>query len=331
MDTIADQAAEWFLSLKTQPHRQGEFAAWLRASPRHVEEFLLVTAAWRTLDGVALDQVLKTDANALPTAEVVNLPVEARGSLGRPRARSSRRRWMTGAAAAVVCAGAGILAWSYAAGWLGGERYTTAIGEIRSFELQDRSVVHLNTHSEMAVRYSAQAREVELREGEALFKVARDLRRPFRVRTDQVTIQALGTEFNVYRQAQGTVVSVIEGRVRVSRHDGNGEAVEIGAGERIDVLPGHFSAPVEMSDPAQVISWRNRRLLFKNDALAEVIEEFNRYNRALRLRVEDDAAAETQLTGIFDAGDPESLLLFLTDVPELVIERRDGDAVIRSR
>ncbi len=329
MDTIANQAADWFMSLKTDPHRQGEFAAWLRASPRHVEEFLLVTAAWRTLDGVTLDKVLERGADLPPSADIVALPVEQSHPSRHLRARP-RRWWMASAAAAMVCAGAGILTWAYSTGWLGGEHYTTSIGEIRSFELQDRSVVHLNTHSEMAVRYSAQAREVELREGEALFKVARDLSRPFRVRTDQVTIQALGTEFNVYRQAQGTVVSVIEGRVRVSRRD-NGETVEIGAGERIDVLPSRLSTPVEMSDPAQVISWRNRRLLFKNDALAKVTAEFNRYNRALRLRVEGDTAGRTQLTGIFDAGDPESLLLFLSDVPELAIERRDGEAVIRSR
>ena len=52
--------------------------------------------------------------------------------------------------------------------------------------------------------------------GEALFRVHHDAGRPFRVYTDDAIVQAVGTQFDVYRRDDGTVVSVLEGRVDVT-------------------------------------------------------------------------------------------------------------------
>ena len=56
-----------------------------------------------------------------------------------------------------------------------------------------------------------------------------------------------------------------------------------------------------------------------------VAAEFNRYNRTPRLVIEDQVAAQTTLSGVFDADDPESLLLFLSGVPTLSTENRGDD------
>ena len=74
----------------------------------------------------------------------------------------------------------------------------------------------LNTHSRVAVRLGAHAREVRLLRGEALFHVAHDPSRPFLVSTDDAVVQAVGTQFDVYRRDDGTVVAVLEGRVNVT-------------------------------------------------------------------------------------------------------------------
>src|SRR5262249_21762120 len=57
--------------------------------------------------------------------------------------------------------------------------YATALGEHRSLELADGSTVELNSHSRIRVRYSKQERDVEIVEGQALFRVAHDTSRPF--------------------------------------------------------------------------------------------------------------------------------------------------------
>ena len=56
---------------------------------------------------------------------------------------------------------------------------------------------------------------VELVEGQALFRVAKDHARPFVVQTAGIRVRAVGTQFDVYRKASGTQVTVVEGRVAV--------------------------------------------------------------------------------------------------------------------
>src|SRR5262249_20575532 len=127
------------------------------------------------------------------------------------------RGWSSLAASVVVL---GVLGWfasplRYAAG----TTYVTQLGEQRTFRLPDGSVLYLNTQSRATVSYSNIARDVQLEQGEALFAVAAESRRPFRVHTGTAVVQAIGTQFNVYRNLDATTVSVIEGRVKVSPAD----------------------------------------------------------------------------------------------------------------
>jgi len=65
------------------------------------------------------------------------------------------------------------------------------------------------------VEFSKNERRVELLDGQALFQVAKDKNRPFIVASGEATVRAVGTQFDVYRKAGGTTVTVLEGRVAV--------------------------------------------------------------------------------------------------------------------
>jgi ferric-dicitrate binding protein FerR (iron transport regulator) len=93
--------------------------------------------------------------------------------------------------------------------------YTTALGEQRSLALADGSTVQLNSLSQVRIRYTEHQRTVYLVEGQALFQVAKDTARPFVVYSDQTRVRAVGTQFDVYRKSDGTIVTVVEGRVAV--------------------------------------------------------------------------------------------------------------------
>src|SRR5690606_22885018 len=142
--------------------------------------------------------------------------VALEGPVVRPVQRTSR--WKSWALAAAL-AGAALVAWQQLPLMNGAELYHTRLGEQRSFKLDDGSILYLNTQSRARVDYSGAARDVHLIEGEALFIVARDSARPFRVHAGEATIQAVGTQFNVYRRADATLVSVVDGRVRISASD----------------------------------------------------------------------------------------------------------------
>ncbi len=98
----------------------------------------------------------------------------------------------------VVCGAVWILARWRALG--AADRLTvTAHGEQGVRQLPDGSVLHLNTDSEVTVRYSHGERLVELERGEALFQVAHDDQRRFRVAAGEAGVLAVGTRFDVYR------------------------------------------------------------------------------------------------------------------------------------
>src|SRR5690606_30551494 len=110
------------------------------------------------------------------------------------------------------------------AGWLHPNVYTTSVGEQRAVELPDGTAVAINARSCLRVAFSGHARAVYLYDGQAMFTVAKDASRPFRVYVvapgrspagNGAVIQALGTKFDVQRRADRVEVAVIEGMVQI--------------------------------------------------------------------------------------------------------------------
>lgn len=76
---------------------------------------------------------------------------------------------------------------------------------------------------------------------------------------------------------------------------------------------------------------RQRRLIFQGERLEELATEFNRYNRAPQIRVQGAQVANRRLMGIFDADDPESLILFLRQYEDLSVSVTPREVLIRER
>jgi transmembrane sensor len=210
--------------------------------------------------------------------------------------------------------------------------YATARGEQRALKLDDGSVIYLNTESRVEVHLSSTERSVRLRAGEALFRVAHDAHRPFRVIADDAVIQAIGTEFNVYRATGGTTVSVVEGVVQIMHSAAAAasptraagptplvSASQITAGEQARVSAAGAIVKQTHADLQRAVAWRERRLVFRGDTLEDVAREFNRYN-TLQIQIEDASVRDRRLTATFDADDPQSLVLFLQKSGDLRVD-----------
>jgi len=137
-------------------------------------------------------------------------------------------------------------------------------------------------------------------------------------------IEALGTEFNVYRKAQDTVVSVLEGAVRVG-------TTRLDAGEEAQFASANAVKKTVTYDLAKAVAWRQRRLVFDNDQLSDIVTEFNRYNTDLKFRLEGVDVTKYHFTGVFDADDPESLVQLLGAEPGLTVERKAPSDADRPR
>lgn len=262
----------------------------------------------------------------------------------RSALRASRLRRIALAAAAAVLIGVILSTW-----WLATrpDVYRTAVGEVTSFQLSDRSVVFMNAASELSVRYSDDARLVELRSGEAAFDVAKDEQRPFVVETGTSRVVVLGTKFVVRRTTGGTAVTVIEGQVRVESAidlvpppetersleappPAPSRTVQLAARQRLTLDVNGAAQLTTLAPDDQPAAWRQRRLVFSSARLEEVAAEFNRFN-ADPIRIEDPNLMNLRIGGVFDANDPGSLLAFLEDLDGVEVLTADDGTVIVSR
>ena len=333
----AQGAAYWLAALSDESCSDAErqqFSEWLRASTRNVEEFLRLSTLTRTAS---------RHGGLWPDRSVESLIAEARASSNvatlesrRPGNTETRMRvlpWLLAASIAfVVITGTFVATSTQWKSWLGSP-YQTAVGEQRSITLEDGSVVELNTRSHLRTRFSRTLRAVELVDGEAIFRVAKDVHRPFRVRTGSTDIVAVGTAFNVNAHDTRTVVTVLEGRVRVDSRlespagqapGGGAEPIVLEVGEQLIVAPAQPIVRVLLAATEKVTSWTQRRLIFEDTSIADAAAEFARYSPR-QIRVLDTAIAERKVTGVFDATDPASLIAFLRrDKTVAVVADSDG-------
>ena len=314
---VAREAAEWLVTLSdtecTHEQRE-EFIAWLRRSNLHVEEFLRISELTGNLAHYRFwpdDSV----ADLIASARAGDRDGVARiGSSTKPPIESSesstslkRSRWPGSAALAaslaIVLLAAGVIAGMF--DW-GSKTYVTNAGEIRSIALEDGSVVELNTRSRLRARFTANERRLQLLAGEAIFNVAKNPRRPFRVFAGSTEIVAVGTQFNVDAHDSRTVVTVLEGRVRVT----NNIQIELDRGEQAVIAKHQPPKRITAADTARATAWTERRLFFEGATLADVATEFARYNDRT-IRIHDQVLAARRITGVFNATDQATFVEFL--------------------
>jgi transmembrane sensor len=340
-ELIARQASTWFVRNVEgglTAAERAQFARWLAESPAHMREYLGVAETWGELEFCQCwpDQssaALVEELRAAAAAKVVALSGgldDRESSDDAWHRRKSRLRFAALAASIALLPIALILMW-----WIGrtGDEYVTQRGEQRSVVLADGSVVQLNTLTRMVVRFDDHERRIELPQGEAFFRVARDPHRPFYVKTPSAIVRAVGTEFNVYARPRSTRVAVVEGKVQVARVElvdetrkRTSRSIERPASKVAAPVPialtAHESIAISkdqeleqpvirrVPDALVATAWIQRRLVFEDERVDRAVEEFNRYNQ-LQIRVLDPQLGALRISGVFNADDPQTLVTYL--------------------
>jgi len=334
-DTIAsipEQAAQWLLELAEQApiqDRHHQFINWLKRSPQHVEEFLAIATlhqeiAEQSSSLAEIIAVLKSgnDRRAMPLFGPTDATCEATRQV--PPRRRLYLLWASAAALGLVA----LLVTQLPVTEPPPVSHTTELGEQRSIVLGDGSIVTLNTLSEATVRFDRSSRNVALITGEALFDVVSDPERPFVVETGTLSLNVIGTKFSVYRKKNSTRVAVVDGVVTAVSSRSPDQPLIVRAGEGAVATAQGVSLTDDQFDVQKAIAWTQRRLIFDGAPLAEVVAEFNRYNRT-PLIVEDVALANRAITTVFNANDVSALVAFLELEPDVDVQY--GDDAIRIR
>lgn len=292
-ETLADQAIDWLVLLRSgsvSAEIRREFEHWLQQDSAHQTAFSEAEALWGTAA-----RVLKETPN-------LNVPPQ-RLSAAR-RIRPVRRvAWNRGLATAASLLLGVWMTWSSLADWMLSD-YSTVVGEQKEVVLADGSSVFLNTDSAVSLDLSRGLRRVVLLKGQAEFTVAKDADRPFEVVAGNTTVRALGTVFEVFEQASGAVeVTVSEHAVGVSLPGKPGlEPVRVEEGERLHYA-GHGelnrAVPVNLN---RIDAWQRGKLIFRDQPLAEVVAELNRYSKA-RIVLKGGDIEQLRVSGVFPIDD----------------------------
>jgi transmembrane sensor len=175
--------------------------------------------------------------------------------------------------------------------------YTTAVGEIRDVTLADGSVVTLDTNTTLRAKIDGKVRRLALDKGGAYFAVFHDKAHPFQVALADRQVIVTGTHFATSLRDGRARVELLEGSVEVSQPRSSTEPVHLVPGDQITYQSGSAVRREAHIEPASAVAWHQRRLVFQDAALSQVLAELGRYTDA-RIRLADPALGRQRVTAM---------------------------------
>ena len=284
-ERVLTDASAWLARLQRDAVSEAdisEFEAWLADPPGNAIAYRRALRLWQEYEVAAaavLDE-LAQDARRVS------------------RRRGPSRRWLTGAGGLAIAAGLAVAVLAPMRSDPSIHIYATGKGQRQQVTLADGSVVDLNAESRLSVSFSGAARRVTLSEGEAIFDVAHDPRRPFTVQTANRMVRVVGTQFDVRSRRGDLSVIVARGQVQVrpTEAGSSGRAFNLTPGHRLDVNQAGVER-LRAVDPQEAFGWRSGRLVYRAEPLANVVADLNRQYVA-QIEISDPALARMPITGV---------------------------------
>ena len=143
-------------------------------------------------------------------------------------------------------------------------------------KLEDGTYIHLNAESTLEIpnHFNSEERRVRL-SGGAYLQVQHEDKRPFIVETAHSCVRVLGTQFDVrsYPEESQMRTTLIRGSVEITHNQ-----------EKVILEPGHQAIvsktgeiTVQRVDTYRYTAWRDRRLVFENEYITDIIEELKHW------------------------------------------------------
>ena len=308
INMIDDEASIWLVRLDNgnlSEQSRKELKTWLSADKRHPAALKAMADIWDDMDEVLIiidDENSSNNVSIWPVLEPIFKPLALAASISF----------------------LAIFLWFAMPTDVQKNSYATLMGQQLDATFDDGSIIHLNTNSRIETEFSDEKRIIKLIKGEALFEVAHDPNRPFIVYAGDRLVQAIGTKFVVHLKSENIQVTVTDGKVKMSKValDTNltdikaldsaaiqKDDVYIAKGEK--VIVGSNQVPkltyIKPENLKRELSWLDGKLIFDNEELFDVIEEFNRYVD-ITIVLKDPSLHNIRISGRFDLGDSEALI-----------------------
>ncbi|WP_434700231.1 FecR domain-containing protein [Pseudomonas sp. D1-1] len=303
---IVEQAIQWLVRLRfnqADEQTQRTFEHWLQQCPEHV-------LAWQRVE------TLGDELSGVP-AQLARQTLE--GTHHGMRRRESLKLL-------------GLLATVSTAAWLGRD-YTpvpamlaqqrSSTGEQRRFQLDDGSLIQLNSDSAVDSDFDAQRRLIILRRGEIIVNVGADQHspraRPFWVQSRDGIMRAQSSRFLARELDDGTLVAAQEGSVTVfpgSSQTPASRSVQAGS----QLLFSSSGTRMFRDNGLDLWSWGDGVISARNMRLNDFIVELSRYRPGV-LRCAEEVA-DRRVSGTFQLADNDQVLALVAQSLHLNIDYR---------
>lgn len=262
------------LSGEVDPEEKKEIAAWLDQSAENKKLYSDLQEIW-------LSSGIKTNADAYHLEEAIQkFRDQIRKTETAPVRKINFSRILKYAAIALLALA---LPFSYYMGTrsnpMDGSVTTIscAYGDKSSIVLPDNSHVWLNSGSKLTFNSNFRdGRKVAL-EGEAFFEVSKDKHHPFEVKTADVTIEVLGTKFNLkaYPDEKSVSTTLVEGSVKITS-EYQKEMMKPDQKMTFDKESKQMTVQ-ELTDTSLETDWKDGRFVFRNETLGELKPKLERW------------------------------------------------------
>ncbi len=209
--------------------------------------------------------------------------------------------------------------------------FKTNYGETRTILLPDSSTVILNANSRISYKNNwdeQPAREVEV-DGEAFFSVVHKVDdQPFKVRTaDGVSVEVLGTTFNIYHRSVDTKVVLNTGQISLSIPTAKKEKkILMKPGELVECKRDQFSKRVV--DPRVYAAWTEKKIILEQTSLREMIRMAND-NYGVKVAVASDRMLNQTVSGSMPISDAEGFVNQVASVFHLELKKQGNNYLLK--
>jgi transmembrane sensor len=216
----------------------------------------------------------------------------------------------------------------------------TDYGNLKSLVLPDSSQVVLNANS--TIKFNKKwnkntNREVWLK-GEAFFNV-RHLNKDsseiqkyeqFIVHTEELTVEVLGTAFDIRQRRERTEVVLETGKIKVSFADKETKDIIMKPGDKL-VYNANGAGVIKTTTSAEDFSaWRERKLILDDPTVAEIVE-YLEDNFGKHIVLEGSELGKRKIAGPILLTNLDDALFILSTVLNTEIIKKDRSIIIRPR
>lgn len=339
---IRREAHEWVVAmerLNVSDTDRRRFEQWLDADARHAESYDRAITIREALGRLTFEDI---DSDL----RIAHQRLRANHEHVSPPGFFQNHKWIAGFGGAIAASVVLAVIWlrqpavedMSATEATVAARFGSAIGEQKTVALPDGTQALLDDQTELDIAFSATRRLVTVRSGSVFFAVAKDAQRPFHVTSGSLTAVALGTRFELQTSQAVHRVGVEEGEVEVRYPlviGGRATAAlatrSLGPGQAVAASPRDGLGRVERVPIINIGAWRNDRLVFRAATVAEFTANLNRRSSIPIVLHPGDDFSDLRIDGVFVGGDVEQLLLALTEMHPIEIDRSEPSVVLIRR